>query len=72
MGNWTMFMAYTCPLRPYLGKQLLLLSEELFLRNAQVLQSRAGLPPLQGYSFTLLQDVFYFRNVRCKTETLEG
>ncbi|TNN35002.1 hypothetical protein EYF80_054837 [Liparis tanakae] len=46
----------------YLGKQFLLLPEELFLWDPQVLQSRAGLPPLQSYRFTLLEDVFYLRD----------
>lgn len=57
--------------KSYLCKQFLLLSEELFFRDAQVLQSRAGLPPLQSNSFTLLQDVFHLRDVRCETEALE-
>lgn len=59
-------------IRSYLCKQLLLLSEELFLRDAQVLQSGAGLPPLESYGFTLLQDVFHLRDVRRETKTLEG
>lgn len=58
--------------RLYLGKQFLLLSEELFLWDAQVLQPRAGLPPFQSYSFTLLQDIFYLCDVWCETETLKG
>lgn len=57
--------------KSYLCKQFLLLSEEFFFRDAQVLQSRAGLPPLQSNSFTLLQDVFHLRDVRCETEALE-
>ena len=56
----------------YLGKQFLLLSEQLFLGDAQVLQSRARLPPLQGDSFTLLQHVFHLGDVRCETEALKG
>lgn len=56
----------------YLGKQFLLLSEQLFLRDAQVLQSRARLPPLQGDRFTLLQHVFHLSDVRCETEALKG
>lgn len=56
----------------HLGKQFLLLSEELFLWDAQVLQSRAGLPPLQSHSFTLLQDIFHLRDVRSETKTLKG
>lgn len=55
----------------HLGKQFLLLSEELFLWDAQVFQSRAGLPSFQGYGFTLLQDIFHLCDVRCETEALE-
>lgn len=55
----------------YLGKQFLLLSEELLLRDAQVLQPGAGLPPLQGHRLALLQHVLHLRYVRREAETLE-
>lgn len=55
----------------YLGKQFLLLSEELLLRDAQVLEPGAGLPPLQGHGLALLQHILHLRYVRCETETLE-
>lgn len=48
------------------------MSEKLLLWDAQVFQSRAGLPPFQSYSFTLLQHVFHLGDVRCETKTLEG
>lgn len=54
---------HSMDLESYLGKQFLLLSEQLFLRDPQVLQSGAGLPPLQSHSFTLLQDVLHLRDV---------
>lgn len=55
----------------YLGKQFLLLSEELLLRDAQVLEPGAGLPPLQGHGLALLQHILHLRYVRRETETLE-
>lgn len=55
----------------YLGKQFLLLSEEFLLRDAQVLEPGAGLPPLKGHSLALLQHILHLRYVRRETETLE-
>lgn len=55
----------------YLGKQFLLLSEELLLRDAKVLQPGAGLPPLQGHCLALLQYVLHLRYVRRKSKTLQ-
>lgn len=55
----------------YLGKQFLLLSEELLLWDAKVLQPGAGLPPLQGHCLALLQHVLHLRYVRRESKTLQ-
>lgn len=52
-----------CSDRSYLGKQLLLLSEQLFLWDTQVLQPGTRLPPLQSDSLAFLQHIFDFRYV---------
>lgn len=61
-----------CSDRSYLGKQLLLLSEQLFLWDTQVLQPGTRLPPLQSDSLAFLQHIFDFRYVWCETKTLKG
>lgn len=58
--------------KAYLGKEFLLLPQQLLLGDAEVLQAGAGLPPLQGHRLALLQHVLHLRDVRGEAQALQS